>query len=171
MAGSFLEITANTPEISAALAQLAAVMNDLTPAFRDIGESLLNSSRERFRTSTAPDGSRWLPLKPATLAARARAAGGSYKKGINRGRYKKRAAQAVATAKPLIFSGALFGTLNYRATKDSVRVGTPLEYGATHQYGRGHIPARPFLGLSRNDETEVVAILNDYLAAHLPGGH
>ncbi len=147
MAGSFLEITANTPEISAALAQLAAVMNDLTPAFRDIGESLLNSTRERFRTSTAPDGSRWLPLKPATLAKHRRVGVGT---------------------RPLILYGRLFGTLNYRATKDSVRVGTPLEYGATHQHGRGHIPARPFLGLSADNQTEVVAILNDYLAAHLP---
>jgi len=163
MAGAFLEITANTPEIQAALRELTAALNDLTPAMRDIGEALLNSTRERFRTSTDPTGQKWKPLSPATLEQRARAAGGSIRRGQNQGRYTKRAAVAVAGAMPLIFSGRLFGTLGYRADKDSVRVGTPIPYGATHQFGRDPIPARPFLGLSAADETEVVAIIHDHL--------
>lgn len=167
MAGAFLEINANTPEIDAALRQLTAALNDLTPAFRDVGESLLNSTRERFRTSTDPTGKKWEGLRPSTLAARARAAGGRIKGGINKGRYTKRAALAYAGAKPLIFSGRLFGTLNYRADKTSVRIGTPMIYGATHQFGRVRIPARPFLGLSQSDAADVVAILNDHLSSAL----
>lgn len=52
-----------------------------------------------------------------------------------------------------------------QADKDSLRIGTPLVYGATHQFGdpRRSIPARPFLGLSTDDKTELVAILNDWL--------
>lgn len=169
MAGSFLEINANTPEIQAVLRELTGALNDLTPAFRDIGETLLNSTRERFNTSTDPSGRKWAPLKPSTLAARARAAGGSIKGGKNKGRYGKRAALAFATAKPLIFKGNLMGLLNYRADKTSVRVGTPLIYGATHQFGRGPIPARPFLGLSQSDEAAVLDILNDHLQRALSG--
>ncbi len=99
---------------------LTGALNDLTPATRDMGEFLLNSIHERFRTSTTPDGQKWKPLAASTLAARARAAGETIKSGKNAGRYTKRAALVVAGSKPLIFSGVPMGTLGYRADKQSV---------------------------------------------------
>ena len=38
------------------LAELARDARDLEPLMRDIGESLLNSTRRRFETGTGPDG-------------------------------------------------------------------------------------------------------------------
>jgi phage virion morphogenesis protein len=46
-----------------------------------------------------------------------------------------------------------------------------MEYGAIHQFGGtsdmpprlAAIPARPFLGLSDNDEKEVIEILSEFL--------
>jgi phage gpG-like protein len=40
-----------------------------------------------------------------------------------------------------------------------------------HQFGsrNGKIPARPFLGLSRDDEIEVLDILDHYLSMSLGG--
>lgn len=143
MAGaqSALDITLNDAGIQAELKQLAAKLNDLTPFFRDVGETLLNATRERFRRQTAPDGTPWAALSPA-YAAR-----------------KKRNKNKILT-----LWGHLRGTLVKQADKDSLRIGTPLVYGATHQFGRGAIPARPFLGLSADDRQALLDALNDYLA-------
>ena len=142
MAGaqSALDITLNDAEIQAELKQLAAKLNDLTPFFRDVGETLLNATRDRFRRQTAPDGSPWAALSPAYAARKKR----------NR-------------TKILTLYGHLRGTLVKQADQDSLRIGTPLVYGATHQFGRGAIPARPFLGLSTDDRQALLDALNDYL--------
>ena len=143
MAGAqtVIDIDINDAEIQAALNQLAAKLGDLTPFFKDVGETLLNSTRERFRTQTAPDGTAWAALSPAYRARKP-----SHKD------------------KPLTLSGVLRGTLTKQVDKDSLRIGTPLIYGATHQFGRGAIPARPFLGLSAEDRNDLLDALNDYLA-------
>jgi phage virion morphogenesis protein len=44
-----------------------------------------------------------------------------------------------------------------------IEVGSNLVYAATHQHGRGPIPARPFLGLSSNDEEDVLAVVDDFV--------
>jgi phage virion morphogenesis protein len=144
MAGAqtVIDLKIDDAEIKAALKDLAAKLNDLTPFFNDGGETLLNSTRERFRSQTAPDGAPWAALSP------------DYR------RRKKRNADKVLT-----LWGHLRGTLGKRADKDSLRIGTPLIYGAAHQFGRPEInlPARPFLGLSETDRADLLAALNDYL--------
>lgn len=47
----------------------------------------------------------------------------------------------------------------------SLYFGTPLEYGAAHQFGReeSHLPERPFLGLSAADQQTVLEALEGYL--------
>ena len=70
MAGAqtVIDIDINDAEIQAELKKLAAKLGDLTPFFKDVGETLLNSTRERFRTQTAPDGTAWAALSPAYRA-------------------------------------------------------------------------------------------------------
>lgn len=172
MAGASQPITLeieNAAEVKAAFQELAARLNDLTPVFRDIGEAMLNSTRARFETSTDPEGHAWKDLSPATLHARAMARGGTVRSGKNKGRYTKKAAMAYAFAKPLIDTGNLMNLLNYQPAPMEVRIGTPLIYGAAHQFGRPEInlPARPFLGVSAADEQELLDILNEYLAGAL----
>lgn len=144
MAGASLELSiANSAEVEAAFRELQAKLTDLTPFFQDIGEALLNSTRERFRSQTAPDGTPWARLSPAYQPR------------------KKKNANLILT-----LNSYLRGTLNYRASPREVRIGTPLIYGATHQFGRPekNIPARPFLGLSSDDETMILDALNDWLS-------
>lgn len=165
MAGASLDIQltiSNAAEVKAAFESLQARLADLTPVFQDIGESMLNRTRERFNSQTAPDGTAWAPLSPGYKAS------------------KKRNADKILT-----LFGRLRGTLNYQAGKNEVRIGTPLIYGATHQFGAkkgsfgttrrgspipwGDIPARPFLGLSPSDEQELLDILNDHLSQAMQG--
>ena len=123
MAGAFVELTiANSAEVKAAFEALQAKLADLTPVFQDIGGEMLNRTRERFRTQTAPDGSPWAKLDDD---------------------YKKRKPQN--KDKILTLFGDLKGVLNMQVGPRSVRIGTPLIYGAAHQFGRPEInlPARP----------------------------
>ncbi|MFO1421184.1 MAG: phage virion morphogenesis protein [Candidatus Competibacteraceae bacterium] len=141
-ASTGISIEFDDAELQAALKKLAAKIGDLTPFFRDIGEELLNSTRERFRAQRSPAGVPWEALSPAY----------AQRKRKNRD-------------KILTLDGRLRGTLNYRAGPDELRIGTPLIYGATHQFGRPekNIPARPFLGLSDADRAAIQAALADWL--------
>ena len=48
--------------------------------------------------------------------------------------------------------------------KSTVEVGSNLKYAATHQFGRGNIPPRPFLGLSDQDKRKIDAIIRSWAA-------
>ena len=50
------------------LARLREAGQDLSPILRDIGEHLLNATKDRFAGETAPDGTPWAPLEPGYAA-------------------------------------------------------------------------------------------------------
>ena len=129
---------------------------DATPLMRDIGEHVLNATRDRFDSQTDPDGNPWEPLSDLTKERKPR----------NRD-------------KILTLDGDLRGNLAYRADRDSVEIGSPSIYAGTHQFGAlqgafgttsrggpipwGDIPKRPFLGLSDADRAEIEELARDYL--------
>lgn len=131
-------------------------------ALNEIGMISTESTRMRFDDSRAPDGTKWKRLSRETLLRRA---GGRKKAYTKRGRLKKRAVRVMRRAKPLLDTGRLRNSITYQVIGDKkVAIGTNVEYAATHQFGRGRIPSRPFLGLSRNDRAEVHSILDRVLA-------
>lgn len=121
----------------------------LRPLMLDIGEMLLESTRARFTTKTAPDGQAWKPLHPKTLA----------KKG--------------GKGSTLVFEGYLRDLMRAEAGDDFVDIGSALEYSALHQLGGtsemapgpAAVEARPYLGMSEDDKRNVLEIGWDYLAA------
>ena len=82
---------------------------------------------EGFRVSVSPSGARWRPL--AQARARNRRKGDRGKPLVDTGRLR-----ASVTTRPRV------GEDGFAITADPI-------YAATHQYGRGAIPARPFLPL------------------------
>jgi len=149
--------------VGPALDRLAALLDDLTPVMRQIGQYLVDSTRERFPTGTAPDGSRWASKSPTTLA-----------------RYGARRSNRV-DPRPLYGpSRALSTQIFAESGRDSVAVGSNRIYAAVMQFGAargafgqtrrgapipwGPIPARPFLGLSAEDEAEILEITADWIA-------
>lgn len=167
-----------------ALRRLTQATTDLTPALKRIGEHLVGSIKgDRFESETAPDGTPWAPLKPATL---------------------KRKQRQKRILKTLQERGSLRRSIIYQVSANQLQVGTNLEYAAIHQFGgtipqaarsteqefkiskdgksrfakrgkgnfaqritRGasttEIPARPFLGVSRRDAAAIQEIVADYL--------
>lgn len=155
-------ITFDDAEALAYLGQLAAKLGDLTPVMQDLGEYLVVSTKSRFASSTAPDGTPWAANSLTTLA--------------RYGRMYKGASKAVAGKKPLIGeSRRLSGEIHAVSTSTSVTVGSSLVYAGVQQFGAGKgtlgprspwgdIPARPYLGLSTADRGNVLAIVREYLA-------
>lgn len=150
-----IRIEIDDRELRAAMLRLQRQVGDLSPFLREAGELLSQSTIDRFGRGVAPDGSRWAPNSPVTLA-------------------RKRG------SKPLIGeTRELSRGIAYRAGRDTVEVGSSRIYAATQQFGakagafgkskRGHkipwgdIPARPFLGVSAADRSALL----DALAEHL----
>lgn len=176
-----IEIDIHDAEVRAALQRLQGRLSDLTPVMRDIGELLVERTKQRFKTSTAPDGSRWAPNSEATLGAMLARSGANFRKD---GSLSKRGAARRAGKKPLIDTGTLMRQTFYRATANEVTVGNSMVYAAIHQFGgqagRGRkvtIPARPFLPvtasgqwLGTDDRDAVLDTIRNAIQAAADGG-
>lgn len=145
---------------------------NLEPAMREIGEDITESTKRRFATATDPDGTPWAPNSTETTIPRYLGAfGGSHKKD---GTLSKSGAARSAAKKPLTGeTKALQTTINYQLDgPNSVRIGSPMVYAAMQQFGGtkaefphlwADIPARPFLGISEADKTNILDIVGSYL--------
>ena len=118
---------------------------DLTPLMRGVASVIENSSRDRFRTKTAPDGSTWADLKPSTLKAK-------------KGRGSK-----------MVEYGDLMRSITSYANSTSAAVGTDRPYAKYHQTGTKNsdgserMEARPIFGISTEDRTDVLDLMNDFM--------
>lgn len=149
-------IIVENDEITPALERLSAALGDMLPVMQDLGEYFVDSTTKRFPTGRAPDGSVWAPKSPVTIAARG-------------GRRTNR-----LDTRPLFGpSGALSSTIAYEAFPDRVEWGSPMVYAAMQHFGGsksafphlwGDIPARPFLGVSAEDEVQILDIIGDWLS-------
>ncbi len=129
----------------AMLANLANKPNELKPLLAAIGAELLISTRDRFDTSTGPDGQRWAdPISAAYRAYKASKSGGN---------------------KPNIFSKIMRDTITMDVGSDELTIGSNVEYARRRQLGMGsNEPARPFLGISSGDEKFINDAVADFLA-------
>lgn len=164
-----IEVQFDSRAVERALGDVARAAANPRPLLKLWGEKLTDSTRQRFGSSIAPDGSAWEPNAMATLLGYAGKYSGSFRK--KDGRLSAKGGRRVAGKKPLIGeSKALSTTIAYRVVPDGVEIGSPQKYAAIHQFGgkagRGRkitIPARPFLGLSAADEEMVVRTAEEYL--------
>ena len=146
MVGLQIHLRADDAEVKRVLAGLVRRGQDLTPAMDEIGSMLVASTIDRFERETGPDGRRWTPSQ----------------------RVLKHGGQTLTD------TGRLRSSITHRAGRNFVAVGTNVIYAAIHQLGgkagRGHaadIPARPYLGIDADDETEILEILRDHLVGGL----
>ncbi len=106
-----------------------------------LGNLVVEQTKERIDTEkTAPDGSAWA---------------------------------ATQQNNPVLYKeGDLHDSIMHEVMMGSVDIGSPLVYAAIHQFGgtagRSHtteITARPFVGLSSENEREIEDELNDWMKA------
>ncbi len=155
----------NAGESREALRQALAQLEDMTPLYTDIGEYMVQATRERFQKGVAPSGVAWAPKRQSTLD-----------------RYKRLGYGALT--RPLIGPGrALSRQIQRNVSRNAVEIGSSLIYAGVMQDGAakgafgadrrgrpipwGRIPARTWLGISAEDEREIVAIVEEHLALDL----
>lgn len=164
-------VDVNLNRVADAINRLIALGGRPGPLLNDIGELLFDRTLERFDLEIDPDGRPWAPLSPDYLA--------SNKK--KRSRFPNNILRR---------SGGLRQTINFRIEGDSVIVGAgadqgivgealandparrsgPFFYAATHQFGRGAIPARPYLGFSDDDDRSVETLIVGHIQRLITGG-
>lgn len=128
------------------------------PLFTEIGSALEASTRERIETTKrAPDGTPWLDISP----------------GWRRTKKQRGHAEGILTMR-----GDLLNSVAFEAAPGYVDIiAGPTEYAAIHQFGGSQgmppgaaaIPARPYLGISAEDEAEIGEAADDWLR-RLVGG-
>lgn len=185
-----ISIEVTNARVLAILDRLSHGMADPRPVLIAWGEDLTESAKQRFVTSTGPDGERWASNTEATYLAYLQKLSGSYgkdgkrtgtKKGFlnKEGRLAAKGSAAMTGKKPLIGQGKSLATqIYYRVEGDTLHVGSPLVYAAMQQFGGsksefpnlwGDIPARPFLGVSDSDAERMEETALDYLDSLLQG--
>ncbi|TVU88302.1 phage virion morphogenesis protein [Vreelandella titanicae] len=142
-------INVSSEAVERAITELLQKGEDLTAPMKSIGEEMINRTQQRFRDKEAPDGTPWADNSPVT----------EKRKGHGR----------VLEGE----SNELSEQFSYSAASDSVEWGSLMVYAAMQNFGGtkaefphlwGDIPGREFIGLSDDDEDEVLAILADHLS-------
>lgn len=166
MAGSRISVDFDAKTARASLRGLLGGIENPAPLLAQLGEYTLRTTRDRFKTQTAPDGTAWAVLQPW---------------------YKKEKSQN--KNRVLTLRGFLRGQLVSQVVGGkSVEIGSNSVYAAVHQFGsdrpqhlerlqRRHkkefiarettIPARPYLGLSDEDRNEIVERTLDWLQGQI----
>lgn len=149
-------------EVEAQMGALFERTGDLTPLMITLGDLLIDGTKMRFDVGAGPDGTPWKPSLRAELEG----------------------------GQTLVDSERLRDTLRSAPGSDHVEVGSDLIYAAVHQMGATirpvnaaalrfslpgglgivHakeviIPARPYLGVSEEDETEITSAVAVYAGA------
>lgn len=144
----------------AALGQAVKKLGNTQALMESVGDALVSGTLKRFDEKKDPKGKPWTPSR------RAMEEGGE----------------------TLTDSGRLRRSIDYAATSDKVMVGSNLAYARIHQKGgeitpkkakklvfkgrdgkavavdKVNIPARPYLGVSKEDLEEVKSTMADFLA-------
>jgi len=131
---------------SAGLRALMLRVGDIDTVLDEIGGSLVASTQKRFEDEEDPEGASWADWADSTAARR-------------------------GDGRKLYDETNLFDSLDHKVSGSKVHVGVNMIYGRIHQLGgeagpitaRVVIPARPYLGLSADDKTEVGAIVDDHV--------
>ncbi|MCE7915418.1 MAG: phage virion morphogenesis protein [Nitrosomonas sp. PRO4] len=163
--GVVYRISVDDRQIQSALDRLITVGQSPREVMRDIATYGENSTRDRFKTGTDPDGNAWKP------SLRVQEKGG----------------------KTLIDSNRLLSSITSQSGNDFAEWGTNVIYAAIHQVGgeirpkaakslffkvadgtarrvkKVTIPARPFLGINAEDEENILDIVNQHLADAVNG--
>lgn len=165
-----IRVALTEDEVTAALERLLRSLTNPTPVMQDIGELMVRSTKLRFTEGRSPEGAAWLPKSAATLAA-----------------YQARGDRM--DFRPLFGpSGRLSSEIFYEVGSEgsSVEIGSSLIYAAVMQFGAaqgafgttsrggpipwGPIPARPFLGVSEEDRTNILATIDEWLETAVARG-
>lgn len=180
MAGAILEVAFDASVVGRELELLIERLGSLRTPLNDIAEYLHLSTDARVRRQIAPDGSPWAPLSPRTLARKKgtkilRESGALLDTlrhqvtddGLDFGTDRPYGAihqdggkiEHAARSQQVYFKekGGVVGNRFVKKSKSN------FSQWVTHGARSVEMPARPYLGLSSEDEAEILEIVAGYL--------
>lgn len=180
MAGAILELAFDASVVGRELELLIERLGSLRTPLNDIAEYLHMSTDARARRQVAPDGTPWAPLSPRTLARKKgnkilRDSGALLDTlrhqvtddGLDFGTDRPYGAihqdggkiEHAARSQQVYFKekGGVVGNRLVKKSKSN------FAQWVTHGARSVEMPARPYLGLSSEDEAEILEIVSDYL--------
>lgn len=143
-----ISIEFDDAELQRVFGRLTKRVADLSPLMADVGELLLESTKQRFVDGKAPDGTPWLPLKDGSGRA------------------------------PLVLTGTMRDQIFAASGADFAEISATAKQARWHQFGvdpfqvealnfgfvdHPGIPARPFMGVSADDERAIIDLALAYL--------
>ncbi len=151
MAGASIKIESEGfAKVIDIIQDIAAKSGKLEPVMADIGEQLLLSHQERNAKAEAPDGTAWAALSETTQQLKPR-----------------------HQNNPLRLNDILLNQLLYVADDTGLEFGSNMIYAAMQHFGgvtspnsmipNKEIVARPFIGMTTEDEQLALDTVEDYL--------
>lgn len=149
-----ITVELQTEELDRVLARLSAALTDQTPLMGLFGEYMLATTQDRVLRGEQPDGQAFALRTETTID-----------------RYID---ADLPFGQPLNQSGKMRKGIAYNAGPDWMEIGSNAIQAAVMQFGAekgslgsdapwGDIPARPFLGVSDEDELNLINITTDWL--------
>lgn len=152
----------------------------LRPLYASIGEYMLLETDDRFVREEAPDGTPWEPLSPATLAAKTTEKI-LQEKGTRaglRGRINYQAGEdGVAVGTNLIYADVhqygIDEEVNVPAHTRRItqafgrELEEPVEVEVSAHTRQMTVPARPYLGMSSENEEVIAGMIQDFIRREL----
>lgn len=137
------------------LARMRGNLEDMAPAWQEVGDELTARADRRFESKTDPAGTAWTPWRPATRRMRVKEGRGTL----------------------LQHMGLLRASLDAEASKDHLVLGLGRSYGPFHELGTRRMVRRGILladvspepRLGEQDSQMVLEILMDHLTGGLHG--
>lgn len=174
MSDELIKITHDLPEVQKKLRELVRRAGSMRPALKGMGQYLEKETDQRFSKQTGPDGEKWKDLKAATWRK---------KKNSKILTESTKLRDGISSDVPddhtlLVGSDSPHGaihqlggeikqegmTLHLKGTGRNTRFARKGSHDRTKTVNRTiKMPARPFLGVSKEDEEELLLIAGDYL--------
>lgn len=144
-----ITVDLETEQLERVLSQMLAGLSDASELMNDLGNYLLVSHQDRMLRGEQPDGQPFAPRAQSTVDAYAR--------------------QGKSYGQPLSQSGTMRQQMAFNYGPDWVEMGSNAIQAAVMQFGAdarslgpvspwGDIPARPFIGLSEEDESRMMGV-------------
>ncbi len=187
MVGVSVQVELNEQEKRDQLRELVERMENPAGFYKNVGAHMIRSTHINFERETAPSGIPWQKLMPKTIARRKKRGRAALKilreTGVLKGSISARASrEQVAVGTPVVYAAIhqLGGKIEkperhaviYRHKDEKTgKVGNRfrtkkdanLKTKVTIPAHTINIPARPFLGISKDDESEIINIAQNWL--------
>lgn len=179
MTKELITLEHDIPAFQKKLARLAGKLGDTRPLKKAIGEHLLTATEDRFDTQTGPDGNKWQDVKPRTKKRKKHS-----KVLTEQGHLRGDINYQVTDDSLLLGVGIAYGAIHQLGgdIEQPARTGVVTHFkkvGKGQRFSKAKhadskrslnhkahtitMPARPFLGISRADEIEIIEIAKDHL--------